>query len=96
MLRIDFYRLKHRADARVGEPPASRPTFVEFTSPVTFARWSHGAGSVGLVPSGRPELPDVRPNIFWAKPGDFTRATHRVFHEPVLTSFFERPVIPLG
>ena len=34
------------------------------------------------------------PNIFWAKPGDYAKATQRVFHEPGRTSFVELPVVP--
>jgi predicted acyl esterase len=32
------------------------------------------------------------PNIFWAKPGDFRRATQRVYHAPDQASFVELPV----
>jgi hypothetical protein len=38
VLRLDYYRLRKRAEATAGEPRASRPTFVEFTSPVTVAK----------------------------------------------------------
>lgn len=34
------------------------------------------------------------PNIFWAKPRDYAKATQRVFHEPDRMSFVELPVIP--
>jgi len=33
------------------------------------------------------------PNIMFAKPGDFTKATHRVWHTPGNASFIELPVI---
>ena len=33
------------------------------------------------------------PNIFWAKPGDFKKATQRVYHAPGKASFVELPVI---
>ncbi|HEV2395964.1 MAG TPA: CocE/NonD family hydrolase [Candidatus Sulfotelmatobacter sp.] len=32
------------------------------------------------------------PNIFWAKPGDYKKATQRVFHSPDHASFIELPV----
>jgi putative CocE/NonD family hydrolase len=32
------------------------------------------------------------PNIFWAKPGDYKKATQRVFHSPEQASFIELPV----
>jgi uncharacterized protein len=32
------------------------------------------------------------PNIFWAKPGDYKKATQRVFHSPDQASFIELPV----
>ncbi len=33
------------------------------------------------------------PNIFWAKPGDFKKATQRVYHTPGEASFVELPVV---
>ena len=32
------------------------------------------------------------PNIFWAKPGDYKKATQRIFHSPEQASFVELPV----
>jgi len=33
------------------------------------------------------------PNIFWAKPDDYKKATHRVYHAPGQSSFVELPVV---
>lgn len=33
------------------------------------------------------------PNIFWAKPKDYAKATQRIFHQPGRTSFVELPVV---
>jgi uncharacterized protein len=33
------------------------------------------------------------PNIFWAKPGDYKKATQRVYHAPGQASFVELPVV---
>jgi uncharacterized protein len=33
------------------------------------------------------------PSIFWAKPGDYVKATQRVFHAPGQASFVELPVV---
>jgi uncharacterized protein len=33
------------------------------------------------------------PNIFWAKPGDYVKATQRVYHAPGQTSFIELPLV---
>jgi uncharacterized protein len=33
------------------------------------------------------------PNIFWAKPGDYKKATQRIFHAPGQASFVELPVV---
>jgi putative CocE/NonD family hydrolase len=35
------------------------------------------------------------PNIFWAKPGDYKKATQRVFHSAEQTSFVELPVVEM-
>jgi putative CocE/NonD family hydrolase len=32
------------------------------------------------------------PNIFWAKPGDFRKATQRIYHSPQESSFIELPL----
>ncbi|HEU5334698.1 MAG TPA: CocE/NonD family hydrolase [Terriglobales bacterium] len=36
------------------------------------------------------------PNIFWAKPGDYRKATQRVYHTPGEESFVELPVVKGG
>ncbi len=33
------------------------------------------------------------PNIFWAKPGDYRKATQRIYHAPGEASFVEMPVV---
>jgi hypothetical protein len=33
------------------------------------------------------------PNIFWAKPGDYRKATQRVYHAPNQASFIELPLV---
>jgi len=33
------------------------------------------------------------PNIFWAKPGDYKRATQRIYHAPGQSSFVELPLV---
>jgi putative CocE/NonD family hydrolase len=33
------------------------------------------------------------PNIFWAKPGDYQRATQRIYHAPGQQSFIELPLV---
>ncbi|MBV9480522.1 MAG: CocE/NonD family hydrolase [Acidobacteria bacterium] len=33
------------------------------------------------------------PNIFWAKPGDYQKATERVYHSPPQASFVELPLV---
>jgi predicted acyl esterase len=36
------------------------------------------------------------PNIFWAKPGDYKKAEHRIYHEAGHASFVELPVVSTG
>ncbi|HEY0379679.1 MAG TPA: CocE/NonD family hydrolase [Pyrinomonadaceae bacterium] len=33
------------------------------------------------------------PNIFWARPGDYRKATQRIYHEPGRASFIELPLV---
>ena len=33
------------------------------------------------------------PNIFWAKPGDYRKATQRIYHSPGEASFIELPLV---
>ena len=35
------------------------------------------------------------PNIFWAKPGDYRKATQRIYHAPGQASFVELPVVEM-
>jgi putative CocE/NonD family hydrolase len=35
------------------------------------------------------------PNIFWAKPGDYRKATQRIYHAPGQTSYIELPLVTL-
>ena len=32
------------------------------------------------------------PNIFWAKPGDYKKATQRIYHSEGMESFIDLPV----
>lgn len=34
------------------------------------------------------------PNIFWAKPDDFRKATQRIYHAPDRSSFIDLPIVP--
>jgi putative CocE/NonD family hydrolase len=36
------------------------------------------------------------PNIFWAKPADYKKAEHRIFHEASHASFIELPIVTTG
>ena len=36
------------------------------------------------------------PNIFWAKPADYRKATQRVYHAPGQASFVELPMVKAG
>ncbi len=36
------------------------------------------------------------PNIFWAEPGDYQKATERVYHSPAHPSFIEIPLVSAG
>jgi predicted acyl esterase len=33
------------------------------------------------------------PNIFWAKPGDYQKATQRIYHAAGQASFVELPIV---
>ena len=33
------------------------------------------------------------PNIFWAKPGDYKKATQRIYHAPGQASFIDLPIV---
>ena len=35
------------------------------------------------------------PNIFWAKPGDYQKATQRIYHAPDKASFIELPLVAI-
>jgi hypothetical protein len=76
VLRLDYYRLKRRAEADpVSEPPSSGPAFVELTSPVTVAKQcrielDNGAGATMRVQLVGYDAADIEAlsRGFWGAP----------------------------
>ena len=48
-----------------------------------------------LFPALRPQPATFVPNIFDAKPGDYQKATQRIWHEPGHASFITLPIVPI-
>ena len=53
----------------------------------------HGAGAVELVPALRSQPADFVPNIFFAKPADYVKATQRIYSRAGLGEFYRLPVV---
>jgi hypothetical protein len=71
-LRLDYYGLKKRAQAAVGQPPSSSPAFVELPSPVVVSKQcrfelDNGAGTTLRVQLAGYDTADVEAlaHAFW-------------------------------
>jgi putative CocE/NonD family hydrolase len=100
MVSADIFRGRYREDLGVAKAiDPDIPLSYRFALPTANHVFLPGHRIMVQVQSSWFPLYDRNPqtfvpNIFWARPGDYARATQRVFHEPGHTSFVELPVVP--
>jgi putative CocE/NonD family hydrolase len=100
MVAADIFRGRYREGpeaARAITP--ERPLVYRFALPTAHHVFLPGHRIMVQVQSSWFPLYDRNPqtfvpNIFWASPRDYARATQRVFHEPDRASFVGLPVVP--
>ncbi len=96
---MDIFRGRYRESLETAKPIAADKTLsYRFALPTTNHVFLPGHRIMVQVQSSWFPLYDRNPqtfvpNIFWAKPGDYKKATQRVYHAPSQDSFIELPLV---
>ncbi len=96
---MDIFRGRYRESLETAKPlVADKPLVYRFELPTANHVFLPGHRIMVQVQSSWFPLYDRNPqtfvpNIFWAKPEDYKKATQRVFHQPGNASFVELPVV---
>jgi putative CocE/NonD family hydrolase len=99
MVSADIFRGRYRESLETAKPIASnKPLLYRFALPTANHVFLPGHRVMVQVQSSWFPLYDRNPqtfvpNIFWAKPGDFRKATQRIYHTPGQASFVELPLV---
>ncbi len=99
MISADIFRGRYRESLENPKPITSdKPLAYRFTLPTANHVFLPGHRIMVQVQSSWFPLYDRNPqtfvpNIFWAKPEDYKKATQRVFHSTDQSSFIELPVV---
>ncbi len=99
MISADIFRGRYRESFETPKAITSdKPLLYRFTMPTANHVFLPGHRIMVQIQSSWFPLYDRNPqtfvpNIFWAKPGDFHKATQRIYHAPDQSSFIELPVV---
>ena len=99
MIAADIFRGRYRESLETPKPIApDQPLLYRFDLPTANHVFLPGHRIMVQVQSSWFPLYDRNPqsfvpNIFWAKPGDYHKATQRVYHAPGQASFIELPLV---
>jgi uncharacterized protein len=99
MVSADIFRGRYRESLENAKPLESgKPLFFHWTLPTANHVFLPGHRIMVQVQSSWFPLYDRNPqtfvpNIFWAKPADYRKATQRVYHAPGQASFIELPLV---
>jgi hypothetical protein len=99
MIAADIFRGRYLESFETPKPlAAGQPLLYRFALPTANHVFLPGHRIMVQIQSSWFPLYDRNPqtfvpNIFWAKPDDFHKATQRVFHTPDHASFVELPVV---
>jgi uncharacterized protein len=99
-IAMDIFRGRYRESFSNPKPIESgKPLTYRFPLPPTNHVFLPGHRIMVQVQSSWFPLYDRNPqtyveNIFWAKPGDFQKATQRIYHSPDHASAIELPIVP--
>src|SRR5262249_38782267 len=100
MISADVFRGRYREGFEVAKPiAANKPLLYKWQLPTANHVFLPGHRIMVQVQSSWFPLYDRNPqtfvpSIFWAKPGDYKKATQRIYHAPGQASFIELPVVP--
>ena len=99
MVSADIFRGRYRESLETPKAiAANTPLVYRFALPTANHVFLPGHRIMVQIQSSWFPLYDRNPqtfvqNIFWAKPGDFQKATQRIYHAPGQASFVELPVV---
>jgi putative CocE/NonD family hydrolase len=99
MVSADIFRGRYRESLETPKAIApDKPLLYKFDLPTANHVFLRGHRIMVQVQSSWFPLYDRNPqtfvpNIFWAKPGDYKKATQRVFHSPDQATFIELPLV---
>jgi putative CocE/NonD family hydrolase len=99
MVSADIFRGRYRESLETPKAlAADKPLLYKFALPTANHVFLPGHRLMVQIQSSWFPLYDRNPqtfvpNIFWAKPGDYRKATQRVYHAPGETSFIELPLV---
>jgi len=99
MISADIFRGRYRESLEIAKPIAAGvPLPYRFALPTANHVFLPGHRIMVQVQSSWFPLYDRNPqtfvpNIFWAKPADYRKATQRIYHAPNQASFVELPVV---
>jgi putative CocE/NonD family hydrolase len=99
MISADIFRGRYRESLETPKPIApDKPLLYRFALPTANHVFLPGHKIMVQVQSSWFPLYDRNPqtfvpNIFWAKPGDYRKATQRIYHAPGEASFIELPLV---
>ena len=98
MIAADIFRGRYRESFAKAKPiAADTPLLYRFALPTANHVFLPGHRIMVQIQSSWFPLYDRNPqtfvpNIFWAKPGDYRKATQRIYHSPEQSSFIDLPV----
>jgi putative CocE/NonD family hydrolase len=99
MISADIFRGRYRESLETPKPiAAGQPLLYRFNLPTANHVFLPGHRMMVQIQSSWFPLYDRNPqtfvpNIFWAKPEDYRKATQRVYHAPGQASFIELPLV---
>ncbi len=99
MISADILRGRYRESFETAKPiTPDKPLLYRFSLPTANHVFLPGHRIMVQVQSSWFPLYDRNPqtfvpNIFWAKPGDYRKATQRIYHQPGQASFIELPLV---
>jgi len=99
MISADIFRGRYRESYETPKPiAANQPLLYRFNLPNANHVFLPGHRIMVQIQSSWFPLYDRNPqtfvpNIFWARPGDYKKATQRIYHAPNQASFIELPVV---
>jgi putative CocE/NonD family hydrolase len=102
MVSADIFRGRYRESLETPKPiAANTPLLYRFALPTANHVFLPGHRIMVQVQSSWFPLYDRNPqtfvpNIFWAKPGDYRKATQRIFNAPGQASFVELPLVKMS